>query len=114
MASAATADDAFDAALDRMASGDPQAAISLLQQVLTIAPDHPAASHALMRALEDSGELEAALALCRELIAADPDDALLHTRLSILLQRTGDIPAAEGASARAKILAWKAELRGTA
>jgi DNA-binding SARP family transcriptional activator len=65
-----------------------------------------------MRALEDSGQLDAALALCGELIAADPDDALLHTRLSILLQRSGDIPAAEAAAARAKILAWKAELRG--
>jgi tetratricopeptide (TPR) repeat protein len=99
---AAQADAFLDTALDHMAAGNPQQAIPALQSALALDPQHAAAIHALLRALEDTGRLEEALALTRQRIAADPDDALAHTRLSILLQRIGDIPAAEAAAARAK------------
>jgi len=113
MAPAATpeADALLDRALDAMAAGRPAEAIPYLQQAIEIEPEHTAATHALIRALEDSGRLDQALALTRDRIAADPDDALAHTRLSILLQKLGDIPAAEAAAARAKILTWKHQLR---
>jgi tetratricopeptide (TPR) repeat protein len=101
----------LDRALDAMAAGSPAEAIPYLQQAIEIEPEHAAAAHALIRALEDSGQLEHALALTRERIAQYPDDALAHTRLSILLQKLGDIPAAEAAAARAKILTWKHQLR---
>ena len=100
-----------DRALDSMAAGDPASAIPFLDRALALAPDHPAAAHALLRALEDSGRLDDALALVHTLIANDPDDPLPYTRLSILLQKKGDIPAAEAASARARILEWKRQLR---
>jgi tetratricopeptide (TPR) repeat protein len=109
--STADADALLDLALDRMAAGSPDAAIPHLQQALAVDPDHTAAAHALIRALEDTGQLPQALALTRDRIAHDPDDALAHTRLSILLQKLGDIPAAEAAAARAKILTWKHQLR---
>ena len=105
------ADSLLDLALDRMAAGSPAEAIPHLQQALTLDPAHTAATHALIRALEDSSQLSEALALTRECIAHDADDALAHTRLSILLQKLGDIPAAEAAAARAKILTWKHQLR---
>jgi tetratricopeptide (TPR) repeat protein len=113
MAPAATpqADALLDRALDAMAAGSPAEAIPHLQQALALSPGHTSATHALIRALEDSGLLSEALALTRERIAHDPDDALAHTRLSILLQKLGDIPAAEAAAARAKILTWKHQLR---
>jgi tetratricopeptide (TPR) repeat protein len=107
----AALDGIIDLALDQMAAGDPQAAIPHLQQALDLAPHHPAATHALLRALEDSGQLQPALMLANACIAYDPDDVLAHTRLSILLQKLGDIPAAEAASARARILDWKLQLR---
>lgn len=107
----AQADACLDLALDQMAAGDPQGAMAHLQRALALDPHHPAATHALLRALEDTGRLDEALALTRQCIAADPDDALAHTRLSILLQRLGDIPAAEAAAARAKILGWKLQLK---
>ena len=111
-ASRATQADVFlDAALDHMAAGNPQQAIPVLQDALALDPQDNAATHALLRALEDTGRLDEALALTRDRIAADPDDALAHTRLSILLQRMGDIPAAEAAAARAKILGWKRQLK---
>jgi tetratricopeptide (TPR) repeat protein len=105
------ADVLLDLALDAMAAGSPTEAIPHLQQALALDPAHTSATHALIRALEDSGQLPDALALTRDRIAHDPDDALAHTRLSILLQKLGDIPAAEAASARAKILTWKHQLR---
>jgi len=105
------ADLALDAALDRMAAGSPAEAIPHLELALTLDPTHAAATHALIRALEDSGRFDEALALTHRRIAADPDDVLAYTRLSILLQRLGDIPAAEAAASRAKILGWKHELR---
>jgi Tfp pilus assembly protein PilF len=104
------ADTALDIALDQMAAGNPQAAIPHLHRALTLAPNHPAATHALLRALEDTNQLPEALTLARNLIAHDPDDPLAHTRLSILLQKSGDIPAAEAAAARARILDWKRQL----
>jgi Tfp pilus assembly protein PilF len=108
---AADADTLLDLALDHMAAGAPASAIPHLRGALTIDPHHAAATHALIRALEDSGSLPEALTLTRSRIAADPDDVLAHTRLSILLQKSGDIPAAEAASAHAKILSWKLQLR---
>ena len=109
----ADADTLLDHALDQMAAGQPANAIPLLRRACELAPDHPAASHALLRALEDSGQLSDALALVHSLIALDPDDPLPHTRLSILLQKIGDVPGAEAASARARILEWKRQLRSS-
>jgi Flp pilus assembly protein TadD len=106
-------DGIIDLALDQMAAGSPQAAIPHLQQALTLAPKHPAATHALLRALEDTNQLPEALTLARDLIAHSPEDPLAHTRLSILLQKSGDMPAAEAAAARARILDWKGQLNSS-
>ena len=108
---ATEADLCVDAALDSMAAGDAEAAIPQLRRALELDPGQEAATHALIRALEDAGRIEEALALVNERIAVEPDDLLAHTRLSILLQRMGDIPAAEAAAARAKILGWKLQLK---
>jgi len=94
-----------------MAAGDPEAAIPHLRRALEIDPANDAATHALLRALEDAGRLDEALALAKQRIAEEPDDVLAHTRLSILLQHAGDVPAAEAAAARAKILGWKLQLK---
>jgi tetratricopeptide (TPR) repeat protein len=107
----AEADACLDTALDAMAAGDPEAAIPHLGRALEIDPANDAATHALLRALEDAGRLEDALALVHQRIAEEPDDVLAHTRLSILLQHAGDVPAAEAAAARAKILGWKLQLK---
>ena len=105
------ADAALDRALDQMAAGKPETAIPHLHHALTLSPNHAAATHALLRALEDSGQLEQALTLAHTRIAHDPEDVLAHTRLSILLQKLGRVPEAEAAAAHAKILGWKLELK---
>ncbi len=100
-----------DEALDAMAAGRPEAAIPMLREALAVCPEDGAASHALLRALEDAGRVEEALGMARGMVERHPDDPLVQTRLSILLQRVGDVPAAEAASARARVLEWKRQLR---
>ena len=94
-----------------MAAGDAEAAIPHLRRALEADAANDAATHALLRALEDAGRLDEAIALANRRIAEAPDDVLAHTRLSILLQHAGDIPAAEAAAARAKILGWRLQLK---
>lgn len=94
-----------------MAAGNPEAAIPELRRALAADPGHEAATHALIRALEDAGRQEDALALVQQRIVDAPDDVLAHTRLSILLQHMGDVPGAEAAAARAKVLGWKLQLK---
>src|ERR1035437_3578450 len=77
----AQADACLDLALDQMAAGDPQGAMAHLQRALALDPHHPAATHALLRALEDTGRLDEALALTRQCIAADPDRPRPHAPL---------------------------------
>ena len=100
-----------DAALDAMAAGRAEDAVPLLQEAVAVCPEDSAAKHALLRALEDSGKVDEAMWLAREMAGRDPDDPLVQTRLSILLQRAGDVPGAEAASARARVLEWKRQLR---
>ena len=109
----ATAEAALDRALDHMAAGAPAQAVPHLHHALALEPDHPAATHALLRALEDTHHFDEALALAQHLIAHSPDDVLAHTRLSILLQRLGRVPEAEAAAAHARILGWKLQLRSS-
>ncbi len=107
----AAVDRMLDGALDAMAAGRPADAVPILWEADAVAPGHSAVNHALLRALEDSGQVEEALRLARVLVERDAEDPLAHTRLSILLQRTGDVPGAEAASARARVLEWKRQLR---
>ncbi len=104
-------DKLFDAALDCMERGDAAGAVKRFEAILRHEPAHTEASHGLIRALEDAGRVDDALDAVRELIAADPDDVLAQTRLSMIYQHKGMIAEAEAAAAKAKILAWKQELR---
>ena len=52
-----------------------------------------------------------ALATITRVIQLDPDDPFAYTSQSIFLQRKGLIPEAEAASAKARMAAWKKELK---
>jgi Tfp pilus assembly protein PilF len=73
------ADACLDVALDSMAAGEPEAAIPQLNRALELDPGHEAATHALIRSLEDAGRLDEAPTLVNQRIAAAPDDVLAHT-----------------------------------
>jgi len=74
-------------------------------------PDWAEVIHALATAQSKLGDQDAAIATLQRVIELTPDDPFAFTSLSIFLQRAGKIPEAEGAAAKARMLAWKEELK---
>lgn len=101
----------YDRAVDDLALGRFDDAVSGFQAALASDPAYADATHGLIHALKNAGRIDEAVDVARSLIAADPDDTLAHTSLSILYQHQGRIPEAEAAAARAKVLGWKHQLR---
>jgi tetratricopeptide (TPR) repeat protein len=74
-------------------------------------PDWLDAMHALATAQSKLGRQDEALATIARVIELDPTDPFAFTSQSIFLQRKGLIPEAEAASAKARMAAWKKELK---
>lgn len=109
--SSQTAEQLSQDGLELLAAGEPIEAAKAFRRALEADESCNEAHHGLIRALRDAGQLEPAIGAALALIALTPDDPLAHTALSISLQTAGHIPEAEAASARARILGWKQELR---
>jgi Flp pilus assembly protein TadD len=107
------AEDHYYAALDLMAEGHTESAVTELQNSLSADPTFTEAMHGLTRALEDLARYDEAIEVARRLAELDPDDVLPHTRLSILYQKKGMIPEAEEEGNKARILGWKQQLKGS-
>jgi tetratricopeptide (TPR) repeat protein len=105
------AESRYDLAVDDLALGRFDDAVSGFQAALAADPSYADAAHGLMHALKNAGRIDEAVEVARALVAADPDDTLAHTGLSILYQHQGRIPEAEAAATRAKVLGWKHQLR---
>lgn len=86
-------------------------AIASYEQSLALQGDDPEVLHALATALSKSGQHDAAIAMLDKVIALTPNDPFVYTSLSVFLQRKGLIPEAETAGAKARMLAWKEELK---
>jgi Flp pilus assembly protein TadD len=97
--------------LDQLASGSVAEAVESFRAAMEADPGYLEAHHGLVRALRDAGKLEQSVGAALALTALTPNDPLAHTALSISLQQAGHIPEAEAATARARILEWKAELQ---
>lgn len=80
-------------------------------RALEAKPDWLDALHALGTAQSKLGRHDEALATIARVIELDPDDPFAYTSQSIFLQRKGLIPEAEAASAKARMAAWKKELK---
>jgi tetratricopeptide (TPR) repeat protein len=81
------------------------------REALELKPDWLDALHALATAQSKLGRHDEALSTIARVIELDPDDAFAYTSQSIFLQRKGLIPEAEAASAKARMAAWKKELK---
>ena len=101
----------YDRAVDDLALGHLDDAVSGFQAALAADPSYADAAHGLIHALKNAGRIAEAVDAACALIAADPDDILAYTSLSILYQHQGRIPEAEAAATRAKVLGWKHQLR---
>ncbi len=107
-----TAEDHYYAALDLMADGQLDKAVAAYQESLNADPTFTEAMHGLARALQDLQRYDEAIAVAQRLAAIDPDDVLAHTSLSVLYQKKGMIAEAEAEGAKARVLGWKAQLKG--
>jgi Flp pilus assembly protein TadD len=105
------AEDHYYDALDLMADGHLEQAVSAYQESLSADPTFTEAMHGLARALQDLQRYDEAIAVAQRLAEIDPDDVLAHTSLSVLYQRKGMIPEAEAQGAKARVLGWKQQLK---
>jgi tetratricopeptide (TPR) repeat protein len=106
-----TADDLYYDAIEHLAESRALEAVAAFRAALAARPDFLDARHGLILALDAAGRVDEGIAAALQLIADEPDDVLAYTSLSILYQHAGKVPEAEAASAKAKILGWKHELR---
>jgi len=106
-----TAEDRYYAALDLMADGKLEAAVTAYQESIAADPSFTEAMHGLARALQDLQRYDDAIAVAQRLAELDPNDVLAHTSLSVLYQKKGMIPEAEAEGAKARVLGWKQQLK---
>lgn len=74
-------------------------------------PDWAEVIHALATSQSKLGQHDQAIATLQRVIELTPSDSFAFTSLSIFLQRAGKIADAETAAAKARMLAWKEELK---
>lgn len=105
------AEDLYYAALDLMADGYLEKAVTAYQQSVTADSTFTEAMHGLARALQDLERYDEAIPVAQRIAEIDPDDVLAHTSLSVLYQKKGMIPEAEAEGAKARVLGWKQQLK---
>jgi tetratricopeptide (TPR) repeat protein len=107
------AEDQYYAALDLMGDGKLEEAVARYRESLAVDPKFTEAMHGLARALQDLQRYDEAIAVAQQITELDPDDVLAHTSLSVLYQKKGMIPEAEAEGAKARVLGWKQQLKGS-
>ena len=105
------AEDHYYAALDLMADGKLEEAVTAYREALAVDLTFTEAMHGLARALQDLQRYDEAIGVAQKITQLDPDDVLAHTSLSVLYQKKGMIPEAEAEGAKARVLGWKQQLR---
>lgn len=105
------AEELYYAALDLMADGRLDAAVTAYRESLAADPEFTEAMHGLARALQDLQRYDEAIDIAKGIAEVDPDDVLAHTSLSVLYQKKGMIAEAEAEGAKARVLGWKQQLK---
>jgi Flp pilus assembly protein TadD len=106
-----TAEDHYFAALDLMAEGHLDQAVTRFEESLRADGTFTEAMHGLARALMDLERHDEAIRVAQRISQVDPDDVLAHTSLSVLYQKKGMIAEAEAEGAKARVLGWKQQLK---
>ncbi|HTC48931.1 MAG TPA: tetratricopeptide repeat protein [Candidatus Aquilonibacter sp.] len=105
------AEDHYYTALDLMAEGKLEDAVTAYRESLATDPGFTEAMHGLARVLQDLQRYDEAIEVAQKITELDPDDVLAHTSLSVLFQKKGMIPEAEAEGAKARVLGWKQQLK---
>lgn len=99
-----TADELYAEASKLKNAGKLEEAVTRLEEILKIAPDHELAHSALGVHLQKLGRPEEAITHAKRVTELAPNDPFSFTQLSVIYQRCGRIPEAEEAMARAHML----------
>ncbi len=106
-----TKEELFDRAVDRVADGDLEGAVTVYRDALHLDPDFADAWEGLSMALADLERWTEALQAAHRVVELVPDDQLPYTNLSRIYQRAGDVPKAEEWAAKGRVLEWKRQLK---
>lgn len=106
-----TSEELYDQAVDCVADGTLDEAISKYKEALTLDPTFADAWEGLSMAYADKEMWPEAIEAAKNVVAISPDDQLGYTNLSRIFQRSGNVPEAEGWAAKARILDWKAQVK---
>lgn len=105
------ADELYDKGIDLFSEGHYDEAIDAYRQALEVDPNFVDALHGLAMAQAEKGDVKGAIESAHRIIELTPEDPLGYTSLSMFYQRNGQIQEAESASAQARMLEWKRELK---
>ena len=94
-----TANELYDLAVDLRDQGDKPAAISKLEEAVTLDPNFAIGHGMLAKLYADLGEADKAIFHAKKVVELEPDDTFSYTALSVIYQRCGRIPEAEHAKA---------------
>lgn len=86
-------------------------AIEEYRKALEARPDWTEAMHALATSLSKLEKHQEAIDIVDRIVELEPNDAFAFTSLSIFYMRLGKVPEAEAAAAKARMIAWKEELK---
>lgn len=106
-----TAEDHYYAALDLLAEGERERALSEYERSVAADPTFTEAMHGQAKVLVDLDRLDEAMLVANRIADLDPDDVLAHTSLSVIYQKKGMIAEAEAEGAKARVLGWKQQLK---
>jgi Flp pilus assembly protein TadD len=106
----ATLEDQYDEAMFAFSTGDLPGALSGLNEILALAPDHFDAQLALGLVYSRMGDYSAAIREGHKAERLRPNEPLVHTNLSLFYLKIGNKAAAEHHGARARIASWKDNL----
>jgi tetratricopeptide (TPR) repeat protein len=106
-----TPDELYDQAVDCVAEGDLDGAITKYREAIALRPDFADAFEGLSMALADRGLWEDAIAAAKRVVELDPDEQLGYTNLSRIYQRAGNVPEAETWAAKGRMLDWKQQIK---
>ncbi len=106
-----TAEELYDRAVDCVAAGDLDGAITHYRAAIDVDPSYADAWEGLSMALADKELWDEAIAAAHKAIELAPEEELAYTNLSRIYQRAGNVAEAEAWAAKARLLDWKRQLR---
>jgi len=107
----ASGEELYDQAVDCIAEGRLDDAISKYKEALSLAPTFADAWEGLSMAYADKEMWAEAIEAAKKVAELTPDEQLAYTNVSRIYQRSGNVPEAEAWAAKARLLDWKAQLK---